>query len=124
MHYNQEAPMSMNVFIKAERTVTFKKKNGRQGRDTQTTRFPALQTPTDVSYKIVASSNPVQAYIDWVKTTSRVEQLPVYAEDDIFGENDPIGFEEYDAAQEHIVKLAKWVQQIEEDGYTVKIEVI
>jgi hypothetical protein len=116
--------MSMNVFISATRKVTFKKKNGKRGGGIQTEVFDALQTPTKVTYEIVNSGNPQQAYIDWVKTMSRPEQMPVYADDDIFGEGAPIGFEEYDFAQEHIDKFRDWTASVEEDGYTVKFEVI
>jgi hypothetical protein len=116
--------MSMNVFISATRKVTFKKKNGKRGGGIQTEVFKALQTPTKVTYEIVNSSNPQQAYIDWVKTMSQPERMPVYADDDIFGEGTPIGFEEYDFAQEHIDSFLSWTASVEEDGYTVKFEVI
>ena len=116
--------MSMNVFIVAERDVSFKKKNGVQATDVQSIKFDAWQTPTDVTYSIVNSANPAQGYIDFIKSRERVVQEPVFATDDIFGERDPIGFNEYNAAAEHIEEFQTWVASVEEQGYTVKFEVI
>lgn len=116
--------MSMNVFISANRKITFKKKNGKRGGGIQTVKFEAIQTPTNITYEIIRSNNPKQAYIDWVMTKRRIERLPIYADDDIFGERDPVKFKEYDFAKEHVERLLKWIEEVEEEGYTVRFEVI
>lgn len=116
--------MSMNVYITATRKITFKKKNGKRSGGIQTTKFDAVQTPTTVTYNIVGSTNPIQSYIDYVKTLSRVEKIPVYAETDIWGEGEPVSYDEYDWAAEHIANFQEWISTVEEDGYTVQIEVI
>lgn len=115
--------MSMNVYITASRKITFKKKNGKRGGGIQTLSFNALQTPTNVTYKIVNSADPKQEYIEWVKSCGRVEQIPVYEEDDIFGEKEPIRYDEYDWAAEHIELFEQWIVDVEEEGYAVKFEV-
>lgn len=116
--------MSMNVYITASRKITFKKKNGKRSGGIQTVSFCALQTPTTATKKIVSSADPKQEYIDWVKSRNRVELVPVYADDDPFGEKDPIRFEEYGWAADHISQFEEWVNAVEEDGYTVKFEMI
>ena len=116
--------MSMNVYITAERKITFKKKNGKRGGGIQTEKFDAVQTPTKVTYEIVGSSNPIQAYKDYVKTLSNPEKIPVYAEDDIWGEGEPVGHQDYDWAEEHLQRFDQWLTTMDEDGYRVKIEVI
>lgn len=116
--------MSMNVYITAEREITFRKRNGETGTDTQTVKFDAWQTPTKVTYEIVGSTDPARAYINWIESRSRDEQVPVYAEDDIFGENEPVGYEVYNAGKEHVQTFREWVAEVEEDGFTVKFEVI
>lgn len=114
--------MSTNIFISATRKVTFKKKNGKRGGGVQTEVFAALQTPTDVTHKIMTSTTPQQTYVDWVKSMSQVKKWPIYAEDDWFREGDPVGFEEYDWAQEHVDNFLEWVTVVEAQGYTVKFE--
>lgn len=117
--------MSMNILITATREVTFKKKKGEQGSGLHTTTFDAFQTPTEVTYEIVSSDNPVQAYIDWVlRECSCDEKLPIYADDDIFGEGEHIGFEIYNAGMEHVQSFRKWVEQVEEEGFVVELRVI
>ena len=116
--------MSMNLYIFAEREVTFKDKAGKICKDTQTITFRALQTPTKVTYKILANSEPAQAYIDWVFSISEYEVLPVYAEDDIFGENEAVDSKVYNAGLEHIVQFSEFLDNAEADGYVVKFEMI
>lgn len=113
--------MSININIFAERKITFKKKNGKRSSEMQSVSFDCWQTPTDVTNLIMASDNPLNAYIDFVRSRSNPEKLPVYAEDDIFGENDPIGYTDYDPAEEHINMLQKWIEEKEENGYTIKL---
>ena len=117
--------MSMNVYISAERQVAFKKKNGKRGTDKQIEVFTALQTPTRVTYEIVNSADPVQAYVDWVlRECSFDEEFKVYAEDDIFGEGEPVSVEIYNSGKEHVELFREWVERVEEDGFKVVFEVI
>ena len=116
--------MSMNVFIVATRQVEFKQKNGSTGKSEQHVTFNAVQTPTNVTYQIVKSDNPIQAYIDYVRSIGRVERMDVYADDDPFGHGDPVGYEEYNWAEDHIVEFNNWLARMDEENYTVTIEVI
>jgi hypothetical protein len=111
--------------ITASRKITFKKKNGKRSGDIQTIQFSAFQTPTLITYEIIKSNDPRQAYIDWVlKNFSLDEVVYIYEEDDLFGEKPPVGTKMYNAAKEHVENFLKWMTEVEEEGYTVKFEVI
>lgn len=115
--------MSMNVYIYAERTVTARNKAGKKVREKQRQQFEALQTPTTVSYEIRAAGNQVQAYKDYVRSCGTVEKVPVYAPEDIWSENGPISYEEYNWAEEHIEEFDNWLSVMDEAGYNIVIEV-
>lgn len=116
--------MSLNFNIRAERKILFTKKDGSIGNDIQTVNFDCVQTPTEVTQKIISEENPINAYIDYIKSLSDPEQVPVYADDDFFMEKDPISFTEYDWSTEHINLLKKWIFEKEEQGYTISYFVL
>ena len=64
------------------------------------------------------------AYIEYIKSLSNPEQLAVYAEDDILGEGTPVKYIHYDWTEEHVNTFIEWMNTVEEDGYTVRFEVI
>lgn len=99
--------MSTNVCIIAERPIMFKKRGGTICSDIQTNKFPSVQTPTDISYKIVESKKPIQAYIDYIRSLSQVEEPSIYI-----------------WVTEHEKELLKWISEVEEKGYTIKVEII
>lgn len=82
------------------------------------------QTPTEVTYSIKNSDNPIQAYKDWVMTFSREEEFPIYDDDDIWMEKEPIGVEIYNAAKHHIELFQKWIDDMTQEGYTIEAEVL
>ena len=114
--------MSINVHIRAERKISFKDKNGKRRSDTQSIIFNCWQTPSEVSRNIMASANPVDQYIEWVKSLAQVERIGIYADDDILCEGPIIGYDAYCAADEHIDKLKSWIAEAECDGYTVLVD--
>ena len=117
--------MSMNIFITATRNVTFKKKNGKVGEDTQTVKFNAWQTPTIVTRQILASDDCAQAYINWVLTEfSEDEEVNVYADDDVFCEGEPIGVGIINEGKEHVQEFKDWMFDVQENGFTVTFEEI
>lgn len=116
--------MSLNVHIVAERTVTAKNKAGKRVTDTQVERFDAVQTPTQVSLEIAKSGNKKAAYIDYVKSCSFVEKLPIYDEDeDGFHNGHIIGWEDYDWTVNYLKEFEEWANEMEEAGFTIKFEV-
>ena len=117
--------MSMNIMITASRKITFKKKNGKRGGEIQSGEFRALQTPTQVTYDILESKDPAQTYIDWVLAEcSRDEIEPVFAEDDIWQEGEPVGTRVWNHGKEHVEEFRAWIKDVEENGFTVKFEMI
>jgi len=116
--------MSMNVYITAERKITFEKKDGKLNSGIQTEKFGVVQTPTDVTYEIVAKDDPIQAYKEYVKSLSNPETKPVFANDDIFGERDPIGETTWDWTEDHLKEFDEWLDRMDEGGYTVEVDVI
>lgn len=113
--------MSMNIQFFGVREVQVVK-TGKISK--QEIRFDQLQTPTRVTYEIMESADKVQTYKDWVLRECSVdEEFPLYAEDDVFGEKDPIGVEIYNAGKEHISKFDAWVKMCEEEGFEVQAEV-
>ena len=119
--------MSMNIRISAERDISYSRRVGDTVftcLDTQSVRFEVYQTPTSVSYEIVNSADPAEAYAAWVlKERSRDEEVPVYGEDDVFGDEDPVGYRTYNAGEDHVRDFRTWRADMELQGYTVKFEV-
>ena len=112
--------MSTNIHFVAAREVRVVK-TGKT--NTQEIQFDELQTPTSVTWEIMRSANPVQTYKDWVlRECSRDEEFPVFAEDDVFGERDPVGVEIYNAGREHIEKFDAWLKMCAEEGFDVRAE--
>lgn len=112
--------MSTNIHFIAHREVKVIKTNRVS---TQEIQFDEFQTPTRVTYEIMASEDRAQAYKEWVlRECSRDEEFPIYAEDDVFGEGDPVGVEIYNAGKEHIEKFEEWLKMCEEEGFEVRAE--
>lgn len=117
--------MSMNIMISATRKISFTKKNGQQCTDTQTiVMIGTVQTPTKETYKIINSADQAQAYIDYVtEFCSEDIQVPIYGEDDDFGEFEPVRFDTYNYGKEHIAQFKEWMSNAIEDGYTIEFSV-
>lgn len=116
--------MSTNVAIIASREIFFKKKNKTQGQETQTICFNAIQTPTEVTHKIIESLSPLSSYKDFVKSLRQVELIPIFADDDLFGDGEPIGFQEYDWVEEHLKSLDAWIMHCEDQGFSISVEMV
>jgi len=114
--------MSMNIIFVAQREVTV----NRTGKTSvQEEEFDCVwQTPTNVSYDIKNSADPIQAYKDWVMTFSEDKEWPIYADDDIWCEKEPIGFDIINDAKYHIERLENWIKVMEEEGFTIQVEVV
>lgn len=112
--------MSMNIYIIAEREVLVEK-TGKYS--IQRDEFGAWQTPDDVSYDIKKADDPIQAYKDWILAQSFDEEEPVYADDDIWEEREPVGMRTYNTGKEHIAELDRWVEEVRDEGYEIKFHV-
>ena len=122
--------MSMNIhFNMVRNTIQIFRKPGKNGGKGKTIRkeikliehLPVWQTPTEVTMKILASSDPVKEYFDWVQTCSKIYYAPVYAPDDLFCENDPVSFVPVDHAQEHIKQFTTLMNLYKDEGYELDV---
>ncbi len=113
--------MSMNIYISAEREVVTTKSGIK---DTQVITFDCWQTPTKVTYQILETDNPLQAYMDWVMEQSEDYSTPDYADNDIFCKGPIIGHTVYNPAKDHVKDLKAWVDEVSSKDYTVNVEII
>lgn len=108
--------MSLNLHLDATRKVTV---NKTRKQSKQTVSFGLYQTPIDVTNKAINSGNPRQVYIEWVKSISKDEVEPIFAEDDIWGST-PIGTQTVNRGLEHIADLAVWLKECDDEGYDIE----
>lgn len=113
--------MSMNIFFEATRDIQVIK-TGKI--EVQTATRSVWQTPTEITYEILKSADPIAAYKAWVLTQGETVKVPVYAEDDVWEWDDPIGFRESNAAEEHVCELDQWIKDMTEAGWSIKVEMI
>jgi hypothetical protein len=117
--------MSMNILITATRKVTFKKKNGKRGGEIQTVKFREWQTPTEITQEILASKDPAQAYIDWILRDCSVDvETPVFAEDDIWEQGEPVATTVFNPGKEHVEEFREWIKDVEDNGFTLRFDMI
>ena len=112
--------MSTNVHIYAVRTI-FIAKTAKS--DEQRIDFYAWQTPTAVTLEIMEKRDKIKAYKDWVLSISKDEIVNVYADNDYFQEQEPIGTKVINDGDDHVKLLEEWLDVCEENGYDVKVEV-
>lgn len=113
--------MSMNVCIVGEYEV----RNLKTGElRTLQEFFPAWQTRTEDTLRIVRADNPIQAYCDWVLSEMKEEKLELYAVDDVMSEGPVVGYHTYHPGKEHAAELLEWVARMESLGGAVKVEVV
>lgn len=115
--------MSTNIHFFATRKITFKKKNGRRSGAIQQINFERVwQTPTRVTLEIMLG-DPIEGYKNWIRTEcSNDQEIDLFADDDIFCENGPIGKEVYNPGKEHLAAFEEWLAMCDEEGYTVRAE--
>jgi hypothetical protein len=114
--------MSTNIRIHAHRMIQVVKTGAL---DTQSTEFDAWQTPTTDTWHIMNATDTagrLQAYRDWVIGTCEDEWESVYAEDDLFQEREPVGFNMVNHGRDHIAWLDEWLQLLEQTGWEVSVD--
>ena len=109
--------MSMNILFEAVREVVVKK-TGKI--DIQTIEYEVWQTPTNDTYKIHDSANPVKAYCDWVLQYDAKDEIVDVFDD----EENLIGSKTVNFGKEHIDEFLEWVKSAESEGYEVRTVVI
>jgi len=113
--------MSMNIQFIATRLIQVVK-TGKFETQTETFCFP-YETPTSVSFDIKTSSDPIQSYKDWVISVSADEQVPVYADDDFWGDGPIIGYETMNHGVDHCDEFDAWIKDKTQCGFEIKTEI-
>lgn len=114
--------MSTNIHMIAKRNITFKMGDGSVGSEVQERYIDVWQTSSETTRGILKAADPIQAYKDWVIGVSSDEQEPVFAEDDIFGEHEPIGFNTINRGRGHCDQLSAEIEHLQRRGFTVEVE--
>ena len=105
--------MSMNLHLRAEREVVVKK-TGKVSH--QYKNIDLIQTPTEVTYKLMEAENIFEAYKEFV-----LEHMDI----DFWKSN---GEEIYNEHKEELLNMIKsietWIKEVEEEGYEIKFYVM
>ena len=112
--------MSMNIHFEATRQIKVIKTDKIED---QTIFFDAVQTPTDVTYQIINSKDPFQAYRDYVLELCQDYEAEIFDPDDFWCDN-PIGKEIRNDGPELVQRFDDWLKSAEEAGYTVSAIVL
>ena len=110
--------MSTNIHFEATRRIKIIK-TGQIEDQTMFFKYN-FQTPTDVTKKIMRAADPFQAYRDYVLEICADYEKPIYAEDDEFCLEDPIGVEIRNDGPEHVKRFDDWLKSVEEAGYSIE----
>ena len=108
--------MSMNFHISGKRDITVNKTGVVE---TQQCDYQPWQTPTKVTYEILAAMLPVEAYKAWVMSISEDEQEAIYHESDIYGD-DPIGYKTINVGKEECIHVDEWIEAVVTQGYELE----
>lgn len=112
--------MSTNIHVRATREIIVVK-TGVSEIQTQTCSM-IWQTPTVITKAIMACEDKKQAYIEWVLSKCVDETQLVYAEDDIFHDKPPVGFETVNYGKIHVEEFNSWCDIMESKGYVIEFE--
>lgn len=117
--------MSMNLYVEGTRKATVKVK-GKRKTITDSTKFSLWQTPTKLTYEVLALptvEQQVKAYIRWADSVSKPYEDNIYDFSAPLDENfqyPVIGRKMVNPAQEHTAELREWLKMCEDEDYTVK----
>lgn len=103
----------MNIAIVGKRKISYTDKKGVVKTSTQEVVFDAIQTPTHVTYEILASADPISVYSAFVMSDNEIIEYPA----DEFSEAMTV-----DVGREHLADLKKWIEVNEEEGFTISFE--
>lgn len=109
--------MSMNFYIRGQREITVTKTGAVE---IQHCDYQPFQTPTTVTNSLLASATPVEDYKAWVMSRARDEQEEVFADDDIFCDNAPIGTKTINYGKEECEQVDSWIAAVTAQGYDLE----
>lgn len=121
--------MSMNLYVEGTRKATVKVK-GKKKAITDCTKFSLWQTPTELTYEVLALptvEQQVKAYIEWAKSVGEPYEDNVYDYEAMPDENweyPVIGRVMIDPAEEHAAEFRDWLKMCEDEDYAVKFYMV
>ena len=86
--------------------------------------LPVMQTPTEVTERIMNSENKIKEYENYIRSIFFEEEEPVFAEDDLFQEKEPIGYKTVNMGKEHLAELCNDITYYTNKGYEIVFEMI
>lgn len=89
----------------------------------ETKYFDLWLMPSKECKKVLQSNNPFKTYKEWVMSIDSKEIIPIYEDEDEFGEFEPIAYDEIDYSSLHLDGLETWILQMEEEGYDIKFSI-
>lgn len=113
--------MSHNLYICGKRTAVVKTHPHIEFEDC--INFSTHQTPTKITETILSVDSiedQIDIYKKWVKSFLEPYKIPIYREDDIFCEYDPIDYQTYDPAQDHIKELNEFIEKCNTGFYKIE----
>lgn len=124
----------MNIHISASREIKYKDKNDIEKTDVQEISFDCWQTPTKASYKIIDEltvKDRLESYKKYILDLNCTYESEEWASYDdmckasLHGDSNikPIGIKVINTSQEHVNELTEWINDVEEKGYRVEIDV-
>jgi hypothetical protein len=114
--------MSLNLNIVYKRKIIVKS-TGKE--ETQVQYGDLWQTPTKITLEAMqkpAVQEQLEVYKQWCLKQREVVQQPVYADNDLFGDGEPISYEDYCAVDKHLEGLEKDIVMMQQQGYEFFIQ--
>jgi uncharacterized membrane protein len=73
-------------------------------------KFSTIQTPTEITKKILNSDNKIRTYIEYINERMNEDYIEnIYSVDDIFEEDEPIAITKGNHATDHINELNDFI---------------
>ena len=111
----------MNIYVYGERKIKYLDSKNQWQDGIQSIDFGGnvIQTPTDISKKIVASKDKLKTYSDYVKSIARDEFIKVYADDDYMHDKEPVKIIMVNYALEMLDRFVSIVNDAKDNGYEI-----
>lgn len=119
--------MSMNLCLSSSREI-FNRHGESLG--LQTERFDLIQTPTNVSYELVAQEDVHKAYSDWVMSNDKLDTVGVHSGTDEERWDKEWNDAPYDYyiywsyGVSHLKEMNEWIEDQIKQGYDIEWYVV
>lgn len=115
--------MGLDLAIVATRTVSFVRGDSTCDTEEQEEHWGGvINCTTEETLSVVNAKDPIAAYINLVIdcASKSVQMIPVYADNDPLGLEDPVGEEVDNWGNEHIKDFNEWKRYMMNRGFAIK----